>query len=161
MDITVSVQVDVGAPPGAVYTTLTDPTVMHLWAAGVQSAHWQEGSSLQPGGQFNLKYRYARRVSDITMEITAAEPNSQFEYHTVKGPYPIEVKFTLTPIASGTFVTYSQNALADTKMTSLMFLLTGWFAKRMTRKRLKRDVERLKTVAMSDKSTAFSVGAPE
>lgn len=148
-NMAVSVREETDATPVAVCAVLTDPAKMHLWVNGVQSANWDEGSSLHPGGRFSMKYRYARRVSDITMEVTVAEAGSRFEYHTVKGPYPIEAKFTLEPLAAGTAVTYSQNAISDSKLAALGFILTGWFAKRMVRRQLRKDIEKLGALAKS------------
>ena len=158
-NIATSVQVSSSASAAALYAVLTDPAKMHLWENGVQSATWDEGSSLEPGGRFSMKYRYARRVSDITMEVTVAEAGSRFEYHTVKGPYPIEAKFTLEPLATGTAVTYSQNAKSDSKLTALGFILTGWFAPRMVRRQLRKDIEKLVALASSDDPAASDAPA--
>ncbi|MDA1296726.1 MAG: SRPBCC family protein [Chloroflexi bacterium] len=153
-NIDVTVQAETSAPPEAVFAVLSDLAQMPSWANGVQSAQWEDGSDLRPGGRFNLKYRYSRRVSDITMEVTAVEPGVRLEYHTVEGPYPIEAKFTLAGAADGTAVTYGQKALPDSKLASIAFLLTGWIAKRMLRKQLRKDIEKLSALAKSANTAA-------
>ena len=126
-----------------VFAVLSDPARMPEWVNGVQSAKWAEGASLKPGGRFEMEYRYGRRTNDIIMEITNVEPGRKLEYHTVEGPYPIEATFDLVASGDNTSVTYSQNAIADSKLASIGFFLTGWFAKGMVRKNLRKDLEKL------------------
>ncbi len=138
-----SVTVEVQGSPEKVFGVLTDPTRMPEWVNGVESAEWAPGSTLKTGGRFGMKYKYARRTHDVTMEITVVTPNTKLEYHTVEGPYPIEATFELSDVGDNTSVTYTQNAIADSKLSSIGFMLTGWFAKSMVRKNLRKDLAKL------------------
>lgn len=141
-NIEVTVHARTSAPPAAVFNVIADPGRMPLWIKGVESAEFQPGDTFEPGGRFTMKYRYGRRVNDITMEITASD-SRRVEYHTVSGPYPIEAKFNLMPSAEGTAISYTQNALADSKMASFSFKVTGWIARPMMRKQLRKDLSKL------------------
>lgn len=140
-----SVTAEVAGTPQEVFAVLSDPARMPEWVNGVQSAKWADGASLEPGGRFEMEYKYGRKTNDITMEITTVEPGRKLEYHTVEGPYPIEATFDLAGSAGSTSVTYTQNAIADSMLASIGFFLTGWFAKGMVRKNLRKDLEKLNT----------------
>lgn len=142
-NLQVTVEAELDEPPEKVFPFLADPEKMPLWMSGVESAEWAQGSAPVSGGRFSMRYRYARRVNDITMEITAVEPNMRFEYHTVEGSYPIEASFNVRPNNGGAFVTYTQNALSDSKMAALGFMLSAWFAKPMMRRALRKDLVKL------------------
>ena len=144
-----SVVVEISAAPEAVFAALSDPSKMPDWISGVQSSEWEGDPAPRPGGRFKIQYRYGRRINDITMEITVAESGSRFEYHTVEGPYPIEASFILESSGNATVVTYSQNALSDSKLALIGFMLTGWFAKSIMRRTLRRDLGKLEAMVES------------
>lgn len=137
------VSIKILAAPESVFAVLSDPTRMSEWINGVQSAEWDGNSELRAGSRFNMSYKYGRKVADITMEILAVEPHTLLEYKTVKGPYPILARFTLRPSDDGTTVTYSQTAYSDSILSALGFAVTGWFAKSMVRRILRKDLEKL------------------
>lgn len=148
-----SVTVDIDATPEAVFALLSHPSRMVDWMKSIESAEWAEGSLLESGGKFHMKYSYARKTHDITMELTEVNPPSKLAYHTIEGPYPIEATFDLTSSGKGTSLTYTQNAISDSKLSALGFILTGWFAKSMVRRMLRKDLEKLaELVQQSDGS---------
>lgn len=139
----------VSGSPETVFSVLTDTSRMSEWMNGVQSAEWEEGSGPQVGGKFDMKYKYSRKIHDIKMEIIAAEPGSLLEYKTVEGPYPIQARFTLRPAPDGTAISYNQTAYSDSMLSALGFVLTGWFAKSMVRRVLRKDLEKLGAIVES------------
>ncbi len=142
-NIEVTITAEIEAAPDAVFAVLTDPARMPEWANGVKSGEWVKGSTATPGSKFKMLYRYGKRSHDITMEITATELNATYQYHTIKGPYPIDAKFILTPTANGTSLSYTQNAFSDSKLATLGFVLTRWIAKPMIRRTLRKDLAKL------------------
>ncbi len=138
-----SVSVDIAASSEAVYEVLTDPSRMPEWVSGVQSAEWSSGSGPEPGSTIQMSYKYGRKVNDITMEVTEADPGVRYEYRTIKGPYPINARFTIMGSATQTAVTYEQTAFSDSMLASIGFFLTSWFAKPMVRKTLRKDMAKL------------------
>lgn len=142
-NIRVTVEVESEGAPDQVFAYISDPSNMPDWVNGVESASWSEGSDLQPGGKFNLDYKYRGKTSKIVMEITGSDPGRKFEYHTIEGKYPIEVTVELMPSGTGTKIAYTQNALSDSRVTSLAFIVTGWLARPMMRKSLRKDLEKM------------------
>ena len=137
------VSVDISAGPESVFDVLADPSRMPEWVSGVQTAKWETGSGPEVGNTFRLEYKYGRKVNDIVMEVTEAQPGVLYEYRTIEGPYPINARFTMMGSASETAVTYEQTAYSDSMMASLGFFLTSWIAKPMIRKTLKKDLGKL------------------
>jgi uncharacterized protein YndB with AHSA1/START domain len=138
-----AVEAEMDVSPGNAFAVLTDPTRMASWLNGVQAGGWIDGQHLEPGGRFMLSYRYARQVSDITMEVVSAVPGSRFEFRTVEGPYPIHATFEIASAGAGARVVYRQVAFSDSFLSALGFWVTGWFAKRMVKRVLARDLAKL------------------
>lgn len=141
--IQASMSTYISATPEEVFSVLTDPPKMAEWMNGVQSAEWEAGSEARTGGRFDMKYKYGRKTSDIKMEIVAVSPGSLYEFKTVEGPYPVAAHYTIRPTDDGTTITYNQIAYSDSILSAVGFLLTGWFAKSMVRRVLRKDLEKL------------------
>lgn len=141
--IETSVNVTVSGSPETVFAVLSDPTRMSEWMNGVESAEWEEGSDSRAGNRFKMKYKYNRKVHDITMEIIAVEPGSLLEFKTIEGPFPIQARYTLRPAADRTVLTYHQTAYSDSMLAAVGFVLTSWLAKPMVRRVLRKDLEKL------------------
>ena len=152
--ITAVVEADSAASPSAVYEFLTDPSKMSQWINGISEARWADGARLLPKNRILMKYEYRKRVSDIIMEIDAAEPGRRFAYHTVEGPYPIRVDFTLAPSGRGTRITFKQEALSDSASSGFMFGLFGWALKPMVRKVLRKDLQKAAALAAGEPAPA-------
>ncbi len=144
--IETSVSKEITVPPLTVFAVVSDPSRMSEWINGVQSAGWEEGASLRVGARFDMKNKYGRKVHDIKMEITASEAGSLLEYRTVEGPYPIQGRFVLRPSGDGTALTYNQTAYSDSRLAAIGFYVTGWLAKPMMRRMLRKDLEKLATI---------------
>jgi uncharacterized protein YndB with AHSA1/START domain len=104
----VSVTVEVAAPPAAVWEVLADPTRVGEWSGECVGAAWLPGSSrMAPGARFRGRTRSGRWRWARTCEVTEVDPGRRLAWHTVpSGPYRDRTRWqvTLTPSDGGTRV---------------------------------------------------------
>ncbi len=159
----VSVTVDVGAPPEAVWAVLADPTRVGEWSAECVRATWLPGSSAPvPGARFRGWNRSGRWRWARTCEVTEVDPGRRLAWRTLpSGPYRDRTRWqvTLTPSGAGTRVEQRYDL---TGMPVPVERLAAWLlpAHRDRTAGLRADLERLGRVAAGAPSGQATASSP-
>lgn len=134
----------INKPAKEVWKFMADPALLHHWVKDIEEGgEWIEGGSEDVvGSRYRVDYSYGRKTNEIVFEVTASESPRRFAVNTVSGPYLITADYILTPSDDGqsTDVEFEMVARSDSKFTAVMFVLTGWFAKRFMRKQLDKEL---------------------
>jgi uncharacterized protein YndB with AHSA1/START domain len=137
--------VTIDRPAIEVWDWITDPANMHLWVHDVdEPGSWLDDGKPIVGSRYQIDYNYGRKMNVITFEVKAADPGKTFAVDTVKGPYPIFVEYGFKPTNDGdsTELSIRMDARSESAFQVVLFLMTGWFAKRFMRRRLESEIEK-------------------
>jgi uncharacterized membrane protein len=146
-NITGEATITIGRPASEAWDYVADPVNMHTWVKNIDSpGNWFDGGGPDVGSRYRIDYNYGRNTNEIIFEVTAATAGSRLSTNTVKGPYPIAVDYTFGESGDGesTELRIVMIARSDSKFTTAMFILTGWFAKSFMNKRLRSELSDLK-----------------
>lgn len=147
----------VDKPAADVWNVMVDPATLHHWVKDVEpGGEWiDDGSENVVGSRYRVDYSYGRKINEIVFEVTASDAPTRFAANTISGPYPITADYVLTPSEAGqsTHVEFEMVARSDSKFTAVMFVLTGWFAKRFMRKQLDKELADLQAFMNSSMSS--------
>ncbi|MGY1733006.1 SRPBCC family protein [Geodermatophilus sp. SYSU D01045] len=153
----VSVEVEVGAPPEAVWAVLADPTRVGEWSGECVRAAWLPGSSaVAPGARFRGWNRSGRSRRARVCEVTEVDPGRVPAWRTVPtGPYRDRThwRVALAPAGTGTRIgqRYDLTGMpAATERVAALLLP----AHRDRTAGLRADLERLGRVAAAGQATA-------
>jgi uncharacterized protein YndB with AHSA1/START domain len=130
-----------------VWDWIADPSNMHLWVKEVDDpGSWIIDGAPTVGSRYSIDYKYARNTNEIVFEVVEAVPGKRFIVDTVEGPYPILVEYTFEPENDGksTKLSIKMNARSDEFFNTILFMLTGWFAKRFMDRRLVSELQQVK-----------------
>ncbi len=159
----VTVTAEVGAPPGAVWSVLADPTRVGEWSAECVRAAWLPGSATAtPGARFRGWNRSGWSRWARTCEITEVDPGRVLAWVTVPaGPYRDRThwRVTLTPSGGGTRVEQRYD-LSDMPAPVERVAALVLPAHRDRTAGLRADLERLGRVAAAAPSGQATASSP-
>lgn len=159
----VAVEVEVPAPPAAVWSVLADPTRVGEWSGECVRAAWLPGSSaVVPGARFRGWNRSGRSRWARTCEVTEVDPGRVLAWCTVPGgPYRDRTRWrvVLTPTAAGTRVQqrYDLTGMPAAVERVAALLLP---AHRDRTAGLRADLERLGRVAAAQATAQATASTP-
>lgn len=142
--------IEVRRPPEHVFVFLADPLNMPRWLSGVTRARPASEGPFGEGSRVAAAYAYGNRIHDVTLEVVAYHPPSWYAYQTVAGPYPIAATFHVQPHGDGTLLKYTQEARSDSLFTSIMFTVFRPPLQLLTKRRLRKDLAKLKRLLEAD-----------
>jgi len=125
------VSIDVAAAPERVWELVADVTRTSEWSPVIQGSEWV-GEPAEPveGARFvGHNQRSGVRWSRVC-EVTRAEPGREFAFRTLfRGEESTRWRYLFEPIASGTRVTESYEAVALPRWVRLLYLIPGMGAR--------------------------------
>lgn len=139
-----SASIDIDRPIGDVFEYVSDPYNMEAWVAGVSHVTLVDEDPSRAGARFESDYTYGGRTVRMAYEVTAFDPPERYATRG-EGPFPFAGELRLEPTADGTRVTNSIDAASDGLFTSLMFTLLRPVARRTMGRRLREELESLRS----------------
>jgi uncharacterized membrane protein len=128
--------VSVDRPVADVFAYVTDVRNVAEWQESAASAEW-----LEEGKRFRERRQFMGRTAELTLEVTALEPNRRFDVRTVSSPVSFEIRHTFEASDGGTVVHVHGKA----KIGGMLRLAAG-MAKHQAERQFRSDFERLKAV---------------
>ena len=133
--------IEIARPPAEVYVYLADPTHLPEWQQDVEEVRDAPGGPLAAGGAFTEVRSFLGKRAESRLEVTAAEPGSEFSLRTIAGPVQVSIRHVLEPAGDGTLV--SVEAEAD---AGKLLGLGGPLLRKAAERRARGDFERLKAL---------------
>jgi uncharacterized membrane protein len=128
--------VSVDRPVADVFAYVTDVRNVPEWQESAASAEWVE-----EGKRFRERRQFMGRTAELTLEVTALEPNRRFDVRTVSSPVSFEIRHTFEASDGGTVVHVHGKA----KLGGMLRFAAG-MAKHQAERQFRSDFERLKAV---------------
>ena len=100
------------------------------------------------------RYTYGGRTHDISYEVTTLDSPRCFGIKSIGGPFPFERTITIEPAKSGSRIENRIKAGSDSRATSVSFLLGAPLLRRLTQRRLRQELDRLRK-ALADEALAL------
>ncbi|WP_338729303.1 SRPBCC family protein [Haladaptatus sp. DJG-WS-42] len=138
-----SASIDIAQPVQDVYAYISSVENMANWVDGVSNVQHVSGEPDEEGATYTSDYTYGGRTTEMTYEITTAEPPNRFAM-VGTGPFPFEGELLLTATPSGTRVTNTIEAGADGRFTKAMFTVFRPVMRRMMARQLGKELAILK-----------------
>jgi uncharacterized protein YndB with AHSA1/START domain len=141
------VTVHMAAPPGAIWSLVSDVTAIGRFSPETFDAKWLDGATGPAlGARFrgHVKRNERGPVYWTTCEVVACDPGREFAFAVLTGGRPLNTwRYRLEPNGDGTDVTESFE-LADTAALRLYWRLLGWARGRTNRHGMRTTLERVK-----------------
>lgn len=140
-------------PPEDVFAFATAPENDRLWSSTAVERRVESDGPVQVGTRINAVDKFLGRRIESTFEVTEHEPNRRSAIKFVSGPVRAEGTYTFEPASGGTRFRWALQAPPG---------LGGLYLGRVTdppvtwifRRRLRRDLRRLKEVMEGAKSAS-------
>ena len=139
-----SATIDIDRPVEDVFEYVSDPHNMEAWVVGVSDVTLVDEDPSRVGARFESDYTYGGRTVRMAYEVTAYDPPERYATRG-EGPFPFSGELELEATPSGTRVTNRIDAASDGLFTSLMFTLLRPVARRMMARRLREELESLRS----------------
>ena len=97
---------EIARPPADVFAYLTDISKLVDWQATLLEMRQEGEGPLGVGTRLKETRKFLGRRIESELEVTAFEPDRQFDLKTLSGPVPFTVRHTLTPSNGGTRVEF-------------------------------------------------------
>lgn len=146
-------EIIIDRPPEDVFAFVTAPENDRLWSSTAVERHVESGGPVQVGTRINAVDKFLGRRIESTFEVTEHEPNRRSAIRFVSGPIRAVGSYTLEPANGGTrfgWVLEAPPGLGGLYLGRATDRLVTW----MFRRRLQRDLRRLKAVLEADKSAS-------
>jgi ligand-binding SRPBCC domain-containing protein len=140
-------------PPEDVFAFTTAPENDRLWSSTAVERRVESEGPVQVGTRIKAVDKFLGRRIESTFEVTEHEPNRRSAIKFVSGPFPAEGTYTFEPAPEGTRFRWSLQAPPG---LGGLFLgrVTDPLVTRMFRRRLQRDLRRLKDVLEGGRSAS-------
>jgi uncharacterized protein YndB with AHSA1/START domain len=148
VNISGAAKVTIDRAVAEVWNWIVDPANLHLWVHDVdEPGSWIDEGGPTVGSRYRIDYKYGRKTNEIIFEAKDAVPGRTYVVDTVEGPYPILVnyKFEEANAGASTELTINMNARSDSTFTAVLFVLTGWFAGWFMKRRLRSELQQVKS----------------
>jgi uncharacterized protein YndB with AHSA1/START domain len=93
--------IEIGCPPGEVFSYVTDPTRFIEWQNDVVRVRITEGRPPSVGSRFTTTRRIGGVDRMMTQEVTQNSPPTSWAVHGVDGPIRPTVTITIEPLGDG------------------------------------------------------------
>ncbi|MBT8097656.1 MAG: SRPBCC family protein [Woeseia sp.] len=137
---------EIAAPPAAVWAVISNIEDAAAVISGIKSIEVLESGTGE--GIVGLKWKETRewmgRDAVEVMWVTDASEPSFYETRAESHGAAYRSRLELDPIAAGTRITMSFYCQPETTGARLMWILTGWMAKKSLRKAIDQDLEDIK-----------------
>jgi carbon monoxide dehydrogenase subunit G len=129
-----------------VFAYVSNLATYGAWVSGVEDATPLDGANGSLGDRYVFDYAYGGRTTEMTVEIAAIDPPHSVDVVALEGPFPYESTVTVEPAGDGVRVRYAIEVGSDGRFTSATFALLGPVLKRVTGRRLSKDLAHLKRI---------------
>jgi uncharacterized protein YndB with AHSA1/START domain len=140
-------------PPEDVFAFATAPENDRLWSSTAVERRVESDGPVQVGTRINAVDKFLGRRIESTFEVTEHEPNRRSAIKFVSGPVRAEGTYTFEPASGGTRFRWALQAppgLGGLYLGRVTDPLVTW----IFRRRLRRDLRRLKEVMEGAKSAS-------
>jgi uncharacterized protein YndB with AHSA1/START domain len=134
-------EIEIQRSPAEVFAYLTDASKLASWQPTTVGVHRDADGPLTLGERFVEVHKALGREHRTTVEVVAYEPPSLFALHIVEGAVPLDGRWELEPIATGTRLRFTGRGDVRGAMR---------FAKPMLARQFRGYHERLKTLLEED-----------
>jgi hypothetical protein len=101
----ISLSLDIQRPIGDVFAFASDVTNLPLYDKGILEVTKISNGSSETGATFHLLARQLGLRMKVVLVFTSNEPNRQFSYQVISGPFPVETHFNFVNHENGTRLT--------------------------------------------------------
>ena len=129
--------IEIGRPPGEVFSFVTDLDNLPRWQPTVRDVRWD--GELHEGAEFEETREMLGRRARSRLAVVALDPDREFSLRVVEGPVPLTVRHLFEPTGAGTRVTLEAEGEAGGLMR-----LAAPIAERAAARQATQDLERLK-----------------
>jgi uncharacterized protein YndB with AHSA1/START domain len=136
---TVEHMVEIARPPADVFAWLTEPERVSRWQDTLAELRQISEGSVGEGTRLLEIRTYLGKRIESEVEVTAYEPERQFDLRTVSGPLPFHVSHTLEPTDGGTRL--HARGVAE---PGGLFRIADALVARQAKRQFRADFERLK-----------------
>jgi uncharacterized protein YndB with AHSA1/START domain len=138
-------EVQLSAPPAAVFPFLVEPDRLKAWLGGLtESVPLTEGGP-RLGARSREVVVEGHQTMEMVTEITGFEHNRLLEVHITGDGFTMDAAYRLWESSGGTRLRYE----AETKFEPVMFRLLAPIIQPEVQQKLERDLRRLKQLAES------------
>ncbi|MEA2422228.1 MAG: hypothetical protein QOF55_1327 [Thermoleophilaceae bacterium] len=95
MSIDVNAEVQIDADPQAVWDFMTDPTREPEWIGGIKETRLVGDPPLRQGSRVERVASFLGRRIEYVNEVTELDPPRTLDMHSVKGPFPMHITYSL------------------------------------------------------------------
>jgi ligand-binding SRPBCC domain-containing protein len=120
----VRIQIDIQRPTRDVFAFASDVANLPFYDKGILEVKKITDGPIGAGTTFNLLTRQLGILLTVVLVFTAYEPNRQFSYKVISGPFPVETHYNLTGLNSGTRVSVEREPQARDLWKWLIPLVT-------------------------------------
>jgi carbon monoxide dehydrogenase subunit G len=96
-------------PPAEAFVYLSNPANESEWQSSCVSAELL-GPAPVAGCRYNIVFSFLGRKMTFTSEITVSEPDREYAFKVIEGPFYIEGRYSLRPHTNGTEVRWQFGA---------------------------------------------------
>tara|TARA_B100001123_G_scaffold442647_1_gene586751 strand:+ start:815 stop:1255 length:441 start_codon:yes stop_codon:yes gene_type:complete len=140
MNLSASIVIE--RPIEEVFSFISRIENMPRWVTGVAAARL-DSPEMTTGASFRVSYSQGFRADTVVMEVITFEPPRIFETRSSRAPFQFAGSLILEEYESGTLITNTIEADADSLSTRLATLMLGPFLARSMQKRLHRELRSL------------------
>jgi hypothetical protein len=101
----ISLSLDIQRPSGDVFAFASDVTNLPLYDKGILEVTKISNGSIGTGATFHLLARQLGLRMKVVLVFTSNEPNRQFSYQVISGPFPVETHMSFVNHENGTRLT--------------------------------------------------------
>lgn len=131
-------------PVEQVFDYVANVEKMDEWVIGVSEPRRTSPGDYDAGSTFTSKYAYGGKTHVIDYETIEFDPPWRHAVRATRGPFPFEGAVDLEQTPGGTLVTNTIDAGPDGRATRIIFALAGPLLRRLMRKQLLRELEKLR-----------------
>jgi carbon monoxide dehydrogenase subunit G len=133
--------VTIGRPAEEVFAFISDPSKLATWQSVIQDAQHKSDGPANEGSEIDVTAQFLGREIQGTVQITEMDPPRSLTAKSGDAPFPIEMRYTLTPQIGST-----QVSMAVDLEPGRVFSVAGPALKPVLEHQAHADLQKLKAL---------------